>query len=182
MRKVFLIAIINLFIYNSCKYPEMDLNELIYENDFENENLNEIDGGSISYFNETNVIGDFNNDGFNLNLNDIGEHDYITISFDLYIHGSWDGNTNGFLENDKADKWNIEFNYGVDFLNDSSTDFFSTTFSNSPCFSDYCLKQSYPESYPYENIPKSSAFKTGLGKICFTNPRFGGPSTTLYKI
>jgi hypothetical protein len=72
MRKVFLIAIINLFIYNSCKYPEMDLNELIYENDFEDENMDEIDGGGISYFNETNVIGDFNNDGFNLNLNDIG--------------------------------------------------------------------------------------------------------------
>ena len=182
MRRVFLIAIINLFIYNSCKYPEMDLNELIYENDFEDENMDEIDGGGISYFNETNVIGDFNNDGFNLNLNDIGEHDYITISFDLYIHGSWDGNTNRFPENDKADKWNIEFNYGVDYLNDSSIDFFSTTFSNSPCFSNYCLKQSYPESYPYENTPKSSAFKTDLEKICFSNPRFGGPSTTLYKV
>jgi len=115
-------------------------------------------------------------------LNDIGEHDYITISFDLYIHGSWDGNSNRFPENDKADKWNIEFNHGVDYLNDSSIDFFSTTFSNSPCSSDYCLKQSYPESYPYENTPKSSAFKTDLEKICFSNPRFGGPSTTLYKV
>ena len=76
-----------------------------------NENLNEIDGGGIVYYNGTNVIGDFNNDGFNLNLNDIGDHDYITISFDLYIHGSWDGNTNRFPENDKADKWNIEFNH-----------------------------------------------------------------------
>ena len=24
------------------------------------------------------------------------DHDYVFISFDLYIHGSWDGNLNGF--------------------------------------------------------------------------------------
>ena len=40
-------------------------------------------------------------------LDDVGDHDYIFISFDLYIHGSWDGNFNGFSENDKPDKWVI---------------------------------------------------------------------------
>ena len=181
MKQIILIFLI-ILNYNSCKYPEMELNELIYENDFEENNLKEIDGGGVSYFNGTNVIGDFNNDGFNLNLNEIGEHSFITISFDLYIHGSWDGNTNRFPENDKPDKWFIEFNHGVDYLQNPSTDLFVTTFSNSPCFSNYCLKQSYPDSFPNENIPKSSAYKTDLEKICFSNPRFGGPSTTLYKI
>ena len=42
-------------------------------------------------------------------LEDVGDHDYIFISFDLYIHGSWDGNFNGFSENDKPDKWVMEF-------------------------------------------------------------------------
>jgi hypothetical protein len=38
-------------------------NELVYENDFESSELNSIDGGDIMSFNNTNVIGDFNNDG-----------------------------------------------------------------------------------------------------------------------
>ena len=25
-------------------------------------------------------------------LEDVGDHDYVFISFDLYIRGSWDGN------------------------------------------------------------------------------------------
>ena len=42
-------------------------------------------------------------------LEDVGDHDYVFISFDLYIHGSWDGNFNGFSKNDKPDKWVMEF-------------------------------------------------------------------------
>ena len=102
------ILILTIFI-DSCSYPEMVRNELVYENDFENLDLNSIDGGDIISFNNTNVIGDFNNDGFTLFLEDVGDHDYVFISFDLYIHGSWDGNFNGFSENDKPDKWVMEF-------------------------------------------------------------------------
>jgi hypothetical protein len=182
MRFIKFFTIITTLLINSCDYPEMKSNEIVYENNFEDFDLTSIDGGGISYYNNTNVLGDFNNDGFNLNLNDLEDHDYIVISFDLYIHGSWDGNTNRFKEDDRPDTWNIEFNHGIDFLKDSSTDFYSTTFSNSPCFSNYCLKQSYPDQFPSENPPKFSAFETDLEKICFSNPRFGGPSTTLYKI
>ena len=45
-------------------------------------------------------------------------------------------------------------------------DHFATTFSNSPCFSNYCLRQSYPEVYPFENNPKTGSFKTNMPKIC----------------
>lgn len=98
--QIFIIA----FLLNSCSYPEMVRNELVYENDFESSDLNSIDGGGIMSFNNTNVIGDFNNDGFTLFLEDVGDHDYVFISFDLYINGSWDGNFNGFPEDDKPDK------------------------------------------------------------------------------
>ena len=180
MIRKFQILVIFLIIINSCSYPEMVRNELIYENNFESNKTTNIDGAQISYFNNTNVLGDFNNDGFTLFLEDIGSHDYVFVSFDLYIHGSWDGNFNGFKENDKPDKWIMEFSPDMDLFKDFSSDKFITTFSNSPCFSNYCLRQSYPESYPFENNPKTGNSKVDLPKIC-KNSFFGGNST-LYKI
>ena len=144
-----------LSLVDSCSYPELSRDELIYDNDFESDNFTEIDGKVTSIFNNTTVLGDFNNDGFTLHLENTGDHDYVFISFDLYIHGSWDGNFNGFSENDKADKWIIELDPEMDLMKDSSTDKFITTFSNSVCFPNYCLRQSYPENYPFENNPKT---------------------------
>ena len=60
-------------------------NDLVYENDFENMNLREIDGGDFMSFNNTTVLGNFNNDGFTLFLEDVGDHEYVFISFDLYM-------------------------------------------------------------------------------------------------
>ena len=176
MRKLLVLI---LFI-NSCSYPEMIRNEIIYENDFETNNLDDIDGGGLLKFNNTTVLGNFNNDGFTLFLNNIGEHDYIFISFDLYIHGSWDGNFNGFTLNDKPDKWTMEFKPDMALFKDPSADRFTTTFSNSPCWPDYCLRQSYPNSYPFENNPKTGSYSVNLDEICSSN--FFGGSSTLYKI
>lgn len=168
------------FLIDSCSYPELSRDELIYDNDFESGIFTEIDGGFVSKFNNSNVLGDFNNDGFTLHLKDTGEHDYIFVSFDLYIHGSWDGNFNGFTENDKPDKWIMELNPEMDLLKDTSSDRFVTTFSNSVCFPNYCLRQSYPESFPFENNPKTGNKVVDLPKIC-QNSFYGG-QTTLYKI
>ncbi len=74
-----LLIFILAFVIDSCSYPEMIRNELVYENDFESSDLNSIDGGDIMSFNNTNVIGDFNNDGFTLFLEDVVDHDYIFI-------------------------------------------------------------------------------------------------------
>lgn len=176
MRKI--ISFIFILI-NSCSYPEMSRNELIYFNDFEDSNLTNIDGGNISYYNGSNVLGQFNNDGFSINLNEIGNHEYLFVSFDLYIHGSWDGNFNGF-QDDKPDLWGIELKPEMDLHQNTDSENFLTTFSNSPCFDNYCLRQSYPETYPYENNPMKGYFTVLEKNIC-TNSFFGGP-TTLYKI
>ena len=45
-----------IFCTNSCDYPKVIYNEVLYVNDFENNNLTEIDGGGISYYNNSNVL------------------------------------------------------------------------------------------------------------------------------
>ena len=168
------------FIINSCTYPEMIRNELVYENDFENENLIHIEGGGLMNYNNSVVLGNYNNDGFNLFLENIGDHDYVFISFELYVHGSWDGNLNGFTEKDKADKFILEYNPDMSLHRDPNAANFITTFSNSPCWPNYCLRQSYPENYPFENNPTTGAFQVDLEEVCDNN--FLGGKTTLYKV
>jgi len=176
MKKIFVFILI---LINSCSYPEMIRNELVYQNDFENFSMESIDGGEINTYNNTKVLGDFNNDGFTIFLEDVGNHDYVFVSFDLYIHGSWDGNFNGFDQNDMPDKWIIEFKPDMQLHKDPNSDRFVTTFSNSNCWPNYCLRQSYPEIYPFENNPKTGAFKTGLPKKC---DGFFGSETSLYQL
>ena len=175
---LFYISIVTIIF--SCSYPEIIRDELVYENDFENDDLSNIDGGVIENFNGSKVIGFFNNDGFTIHLDNVGSHDYVFVSFDLYIHGSWDGNFNGFSNNDKADKWIIEYKPGMNLFKDPDFDKYITTFSNSPCWPNYCLKQSYPDRYPTNNNPKTGILKENLPVVCESN-FFGGP-TTLYKI
>ena len=174
------ILLISCITINSCSYPEMTRNEIVYENNFEEKNLKNIDGGGFIEFNNSTVLGNFNNDGFTLFLENVGSHDYVFISFDLYIHGSWDGNFNGFSENDQPDKWTIEFNPDMDLFKDPSSDRYVTTFSNSPCWSNYCLRQSYPESYSFEKNPKTGSYQVDLAEICSSS--FFGGKTTLYKV
>ena len=107
------LVLVLIIIINSCSYPEILFDELIYSNNFE-ENTKNIDGGNIVSFNNTKVLGNYNNDGFIVHLDQIQDHDYIFISFDLYIHGSWDGNKNGFDVGDKPDKWIIEVDPEMD--------------------------------------------------------------------
>ncbi len=174
-------SILFLLFICSCSYPEISSDKLVYENNFENNDLKNIDGGILSSFNNSIVLGDFNNDGFTIHIDDVGSHDYIFISFDLYIHGSWDGNFNGDSDSFRVpDKWIMELNPEMKFHNDPSYNVFETTFSNSPCFGNYCLKQSYPENYPFSNNPKTGSIVTDLPRKCLGF--FGGPSTTLYKI
>ena len=176
MRKIILFFL----VINSCSYPEMIRNELVYENDFEEKKLNFIDGGGFIEFNNSIVLGNFNNDGFNLFLENVGDHDYVFVSFDLYIHGTWDGNFNGFSENDKPDKWIMEFKPEMNLFKDPESDNFTTTFSNSPCWPNYCLRQSYPQSYPSENNPKTGSSKIDLAKVCEIS--FFGEKTSMYQI
>ena len=169
-----------LIILVSCEYPKILIDKEVYFNDFESNSLENISGGAIYKFNDINVLGNFNNDGFRINISEIDDHDYIFLSFDLYIHGSWDGNLNGKSPSSQVpDKWIIELNPDMSLHSDNSSNKFVTTFSNSVCYSNYCKKQSYPNPYPFDNNPKTGMFLTDLPETC-PGDFFGGP-TTLYK-
>ena len=175
-KKIFLLILMTLF---SCSQPgELQSNELFYNNDFESGDLDAIDGAQLMTFNNTTVLGNYNNDGFTLNLNNIGAHDLIYISFDLYIHDSWDGNVNGF-DPDQADAWFIELISDFDTNPSNNSDIWETSFSNSVCNSGYCLRQSYPEIFPFENLPREGSSRL-LPGLCSLGSDVNG--TSMYTI
>ena len=144
----------------------------IYFNNFENANFNNISGGKIYAYNQTNMLGNYNKDGFELSLQQLPEHQLVEISFDLYIHDSWDGNKYG-NNIDGPDIWGMYVD-GAPYI--------YTTFSNNSCFYSYfCTPQSYPGNYPnnYHN-PKTGSYQTGLPPTCnYAHLPFG---STIYKI
>lgn len=165
-KRYILIFLISCF---SCK-NQVQNEVVVYNNTFENNNLSGIKDAVITQFNNTSVLGQYNNSGFALSLNNLPRHHLITITFDLYLHDSWDGNK---LGPDGPDIWQM--------LVDGNT-YIDASFSNSDCSpGNFCPPQSYPLSYPNNyNNPKTGAYKTDLPGVCHlvNNPN----GTTLYKI
>ena len=164
-----LLTIILFFLVTAC-HKNVSSVVVVYNNDFESGDLSKITNGVISTFNHTAVLGQYNDTSFTLSLKDLPGHDIITISFDLYIHDSWDGNK---AAPDGPDIWSM--------LVDGSP-YINTTFSNSDCSpTDICSPQSYPANYPNNyNNPKTGAFRTDLPGVCHLAASNHG--STLYKI
>jgi hypothetical protein len=166
-KKIYLLGLLAVFCI-SCKNKVKSEVE-VYNNDFEGNNLSGITNSVTSRFNNTTVLGQYNNSSFNLTVNNLPKHDLITITFDLYIHDNWRGQ----LLPDGPDIWEML----VD-----NTPFINTTFSNLGCKVGYiCPPQSYPDNYPNSNHnPRSGSFRTDLPGICSLIASADG--TTLYKI
>ena len=76
--------------FASCKGLQKDT--IVYRNDFEGGDLSKIIAGKIEDYNGSKVIGRYSENGFLLNLDSLPVHNMVQISFDLYIHDTWDGN------------------------------------------------------------------------------------------
>lgn len=154
---------------------------VIYENDFETSDLQFINGGKVSTYNGNQVIGYYNKGGFDVELADLPDHAYVKISIDLYIHGSWDGNFMGDSTYPVGpDIWGMNIDDWVTSKNKASYQrFFETTFSNSPCNSTYCLRQSFPDIFPSNFNPKTSAISQDLPESCII---WSGDKTSLYHV
>ncbi len=167
-KRSLLSAILVVSLLSSCKDKIATTTE-VYNNNFETNNLSNITDGVIQTYNGTNVLGRYNNGGFSLKLNELPKHDMITVSFDLYIHDSWDGNRN---KPDGPDIWEM---FGDD------EKYISTTFSNTTCQPGYfCDPQSYPNTYPNNyNNPKTGAAMIDLPPACKATAPNG---TSMYRI
>jgi hypothetical protein len=164
-----LLFIIPLILSLSCN-TRVSNQTTVYNNDFEKADLTNITGGVISQYNGTAVLGQYNNGLFSLTLNNLPKHKLITISFDLYIHDTWDGNK---MAPDGPDIWEM--------LVDGNT-YINTTFSNDVCaVGNFCSPQSYPLDYPNNyNNPKTGAYRTDLPGVCSMKGIIGW--TSQYKI
>jgi len=159
-------------LFSSCSKKVKDEAQ-VYFNDFEQSDLKSITHGSIENYNNTNVLGRYSSGGFDLNLTNLPNHKLVEISFDLYIHDSWDGNKRGPDDVDGPDIWK--------FIVDGNL-YINTTFSNADCdHTGFCPPQSYPLAYPNNTQnPKTGAANPNLPGVCNLAGKPGG--TTLYKI
>lgn len=157
----------------SCK-KDVKSETVVYTNDFESGDVKNIVNGTITSFNGTHVLGRYNSESFSLTVPNLPKHNLVEVSFDLYIHDSWNGNSlNSGIYG--PDLWSL--------LIDGNS-YIHTSFSNSNCGTGpgvFCPPQSYPDNYlnSYHN-PKSGAFNTNLPGACSLA---GSPNgTTEYKI
>lgn len=153
----------------SCKTKVSNETE-VYTNTFENGNLVNITNAITSKFNNTTVLGNYANGSFQLDLNNLPDHELVTISFDLYIHDSWDGNA---AAPEGPDIWKMMVDGDV---------YINTTFSNAECpAGNFCIPQSFPKDYPNNNNnPKAGAYRTDFPGFCLWKNKPDG--TSMYKI
>lgn len=111
-------------------------------------------------FNGSKVLGPFGNDSVTYNIIDLPTHDSISVTFDLYIHDTWDGNCSP----EGPDRFRFK---------NGAANIMNTTFSNEAgCTQEYTTSGA-PGAYP----AKTGAAITGLVRRCDIN---GG--TTKYTI
>lgn len=163
-----LTAFILIFLGNACT-KNLQEETVVFKDNFEGKVSPKIHNAVFSKYNGSTVLGRYHTAGFHLFLGSLPPHDLIQVSFDLYIHDNWRGNSLTGVKED-SDIWIMDF--------DGRSEKY-TTFSNgqNPLFQN----QSYPNNYPFQNNPaKTNAIKTDLPGACDLKNVAGG--TTKYKI
>jgi len=105
-------------------------------------------------FNGDTVLGWFHNEEIALSLPNLPKHNTVEVTIELLVHDSWDGNPDNV---GGPDYW---------YLHLDGEEIIHTTFSSSPCGSNYCIYQSFPENYPRTFEPKTGAFDKNLPGRC----------------
>lgn len=157
-----------LLVVSSC-LPTVELEQVVYSNNFSNLNLAGFENGKLFVFQNDTIAGSYHNEEVAVNVPDLPPHNFLKITVDVLVHDTWDGNSDDGLGG--PDIWYMGYD---------NSEVFRTTFSNSPCESTYCLYQSYPNDFFRQNVPKTGASQTNMPGLCL----FGAFSnyTTRYSI
>lgn len=139
---------------SSC-LPTVEMEQVVYSNDFSDLDLAGFENGKLFVFQNDTVAGFYHNEEVAVTVSDLPAHNFLKITIDVLIHDSWDGNPDDGLGG--PDFWYMGF---------GNSEVFRTTFSNSPCESTYCLRQSYPNDFFRQNNPKTGATQTNLPGLC----------------
>jgi len=169
-KSLFIVAFL---VIQSLTYCTKNLQKetVVYKNNFDKGKVNGIYNSLISDFNGSKVLGKYGTGGFDLSVDNLPEHDLIQVSFDLYIHDNWRGNSPSGIK-DSSDIWIMNF--------DGNNEKY-TTFSNNQCFDGNCKYQAYPGNFPFPDNPAGANSQiTNLPGACALKDVSGG--TTKYKI
>lgn len=138
----------------SCEDELMD-SVTVYSNDFSKSEQNSaVTNAKWHLFNGDTLLGWYHNEEIGLNFLNLPKHNTVEVTIELLVHDSWDGNPDDV---GGPDYWYLHMD-GEEIIN--------TTFNNSPCGSNYCIYQSYPENYPRTFEPKTGALETNLPGRC----------------
>ena len=131
---------------------------VVYSNDFEGDIGPEWSSKltSVTPAGARRFLGQFGNDVVQLSLSDLPSHSNVTVSFDLFVIGSWDGNGNYCCG---PDVWKLSINDGPVLLH--------TTFSNTGGEGN---RQAYPDMYPGGDHPARSG---ATENFTLGYPRYG---------
>ncbi|HBE21557.1 MAG TPA: hypothetical protein DEG17_00865 [Cyanobacteria bacterium UBA11149] len=115
--------------------------QLVYSNDFEGTVGSEWSKTSTEMTPKggRNFLGRFASEAVSLKLDNLTPHTDVSVSFDLFIIQSWDGNNTIY----GSDIWELSVANGTTLL--------STTFTNNPAFT-----QSYPNAFSSGDNPARS--------------------------
>jgi hypothetical protein len=149
-----LIALMAILL-GSCREETLINSTLVYNHDFWNFTANAWENGRFVDFNGLNLLGNYNNDEAALTVDNLPIHNVLEVTVEIMIHDTWDGNPDDSIGG--PDIWYMKID---------DQEVLRTTFSNTPCESLFCLKQSYPDNYLRQHNPKTGAMQTNLPGLC----------------
>lgn len=135
---------------------------IIYSNDFESAVGSEWSANQlgITPVGNRQFLGQFGSETVSLSLNSLAQHSLVTVSFDLFIIESWDGD---YLNPGIGpDFWSLNIAGGQTLLNE--------TFSNTPTFGDHT------QSYSPSGVAGTYLAHTGAAEIDSLGYSFYGDS------
>lgn len=142
-------------------------NQLVYFNDFEDPNRSNIEWSNplldTTPIGNRNFLGRYGGKIYSenlkqtqLSLNDLPEHETVTVSFKLFVNGSWGGSLGAFA----PDTWKLN-------VVDGPTLLYTTFGSGYPgSFLPFRLPQAYPENFD-DNNPSLYLYPGGTGAAEF---------------